>query len=142
MYFPSEILICMNLSLPKIPYDILWSFLDACRVKESLSTIFQSEENNRGRPRRSSPLIHCDCLHTLSLLVKLKYNRPSLHSKITEFVSIASKVCHTPFRIFTPYLPSSGHSTTLLMILPSSLCVVTFTLSLKITNVSSFVGCL
>ena len=37
-------------------------------------------------------------------------NGPSLHSNFTLLGSIASIVCHTPLRMFTPYLPSSRHS--------------------------------
>ena len=67
---------------------------------------------------------------------------PSLHSKMTLFGSSGSIVCHTPFGMFTPYRPSSLHSTTSSIIEPSSLCVVTLTFPRRITNVSSFVGCL
>ena len=68
-------------------------------------------------------------------------NGPSLHSNMQLSASIASIVCHTPFGIFTPYRPSSAHSITSSIIDPSSLCVVTRTFPLRITNVSSFVGC-
>jgi len=67
---------------------------------------------------------------------------PSLHSKMTLSGSSGSIVCHTPFGMFTPYRPSSLHSTTSSIIEPSSLCVVTLTFPRRITNVSSFVGCL
>lgn len=67
---------------------------------------------------------------------------PSLHSKMTLFGSSGSIVCHTPFGMFTPYRPFSEHSTTSSIIEPSSLCVVTLTFPRRITNVSSFVGCL
>ena len=40
-------------------------------------------------------------------------NGPSLHSKMTLPDSSDSNLCHTPFGMFTPYTPSSAHSTTL-----------------------------
>ncbi len=92
----------------------------------------------------SIPSTSCSTRSTLSRSFELASleKGPSLHSKMTLFGSSGSIVCHTPFGMFTPYRPSSLHSTTSSIIEPSSLCVVTLTFPRRITNVSSFVGCL
>ena len=50
-------------------------------------------------------------------------NGPSLHSNMQLPGSIASSLCHTPLGIFTPYRPSSAHSITSSIIVPSPLTV-------------------